>query len=103
MICPKCGFDMDDRADVCLGCGISIGRIKKSEKKKVSVGWWWLGFFIPVAGILIWAICRDDEPRKARRAGIGAICGVVAGVLLYLLIMLLPVLLLISEVPTYNI
>lgn len=103
MICPNCGYHADDKAAVCLGCGIKLERIKKNGQEKASAGWWWLGFFIPIAGILIWAICRDDEPRKAKRAGIGAICGVVAGVVLYLLIMLLPVWLLISELPTYAI
>lgn len=108
MICPKCGYNADDKAVVCLGCGISLGKIKKTEKKNVSLGWWWLGFFVPVAGILIWAICRDDEPRKAKRAGIGAICGIVVGALLYLLITLLPIFLLLFEtsvvdLPIYDI
>ena len=103
MICPNCGYNADDRAEVCLGCGINLKRIKKSSEKKASAGWWWLGFFIPVAGFIIWAICRDDEPRKARRAGIGAICGIVAAVLMYLLILLLPLVLLLSELPSYSV
>ena len=103
MICPNCGYDADDKAAVCLGCGMNLERTKKSDKKKVGAGWWWLGFFIPVAGILIWAICRDEEPRKAKRAGIGAICGIITGVLLYLLITLLPLLLLLLETPIYDV
>lgn len=103
MICPQCGYLADDKAEVCLGCGINLRKVQAREEKRVSVGWWWLGFFVPFAGILIWAFCHCDEPRKAKRAGIGALCGIMVIVLLYLLVMLLPIFLLFSQVPSYNI
>ena len=48
-----------------------------------------LGFFVPLAGFILWAVLNDTQPKNAKKAGIGAIIGVVASVvgvvLLYVL------------------
>lgn len=38
-----------------------------------SVWWAVLSFFIPQAGIILWAIWRDYKPNDARKCGIGVI------------------------------
>ena len=81
MHCPHCGWHMDDRAAVCLSCGKSLTR-KASPKEEghVSAGWWWLGFLIPLAGLLIWVLCKDSTPIRAKKAGKGALTSVIVSI-----------------------
>ncbi len=45
------------------------------EVKKASFGWAVLGFFIPLIGIILFAVWNKTEPEKAKNAGIGALVG----------------------------
>lgn len=101
MFCPQCGREVCDNAAVCVGCGMSLANVSKKGEGKVSAGWWWLGFLIPLAGLLVWIFCHDTEPIKAKKAGIGAIIGTVVSVVLAVLLTLLPVLLFIFMETTY--
>ncbi len=93
MFCQNCGKEIPDNAYVCLGCGKTVSNSNKVNEGNVSAGWWWLGFLIPIAGLLIWIFCNDNEPIKAKKAGMGAligtIVGVVATVLIYILFFLI--------------
>lgn len=44
-----------------------------------SFGWAVLGFFIPVAGLILYLVWRTEKPLSARRAGIGALVSVIVG------------------------
>ena len=48
--------------------------------------WLWglLGFFLPIAGLILFIIWKDSKPKAAKSAGIGALISVVLGVLLVL-------------------
>ena len=66
MFCPYCGKEIDNIADVCLGCGRSVKKIKNSaQQDSSSVGWWWLGFFFPLIGFILWCVWT----------GLGRTCG----------------------------
>ncbi len=87
MFCPYCGRPIDEKADVCLGCGCSVQTIKnKSHNDSGSVGWWWLGFFFPLIGFILWCVWTGTSPQKARRAGWGALVGVIVSVVLTVII-----------------
>lgn len=45
-----------------------------------SFGWASLGFFIPVAGLILYLVWKDEKPRNASAAGKGALVSVVVGV-----------------------
>lgn len=51
-------------------------------------GWAVLGFFLPVVGLVLWLVWRDARPLDARKAGVGALTGVIVTVVLYLLFFL---------------
>ena len=45
--------------------------------------WLWglLGFFLPIAGLILFIIWKDSKPKAAKSTGIGALVTVVLGVL----------------------
>ncbi len=73
-------------AEICLGCGHSVKNIIKPDGDSNSVGWWWLGFFFPVIGFILWAVWSGNYPIKAKKAGIGALVGFIASIVLVVLI-----------------
>ena len=83
--CTKCGHEISDDAVVCIHCGCSTNTANKYvEQDSDSIGWGFLGFFVPLAGFILWLIWKDEAPKKARNLGIGAlvalIISVVAGI-----------------------
>lgn len=50
-------------------------------------GWGLLGCCIPLVGLILFLVWKDNKPKTAKAAGIGAIVGVVLGVLYYLVIL----------------
>ena len=83
MYCPYCGKQIDDKAAVCLGCGCPVEKFKnRAQQDSNSVGWWWLGFFFPIIGFILWCVWTGTAPTKARRAGWGALVGAITSVAL---------------------
>ena len=85
MFCPHCGKEINNNADICLGCGRSVKSIKKAEKDSGNAGWWWLGFFFPLIGFILWLVWTGDTPMRARRVGWGALIGVIVSVALVII------------------
>ncbi|MCL2315486.1 MAG: hypothetical protein FWC46_00155 [Actinomycetia bacterium] len=50
-----------------------------------SFGFAALGFFVPLVGLILWLVWRDQTPLKAKSAGTGALIGVCALVGFYVL------------------
>lgn len=40
-----------------------------------SIGWGFLGFCIPLVGLILFLVWKDSKPLSAKKAGIGAIIG----------------------------
>ena len=53
--------------------------------------WGLLGFCIPVVGLILFLIWKDQKPKTAKAAGIGALVSVIIGVVSYILIIALGV------------
>lgn len=51
--------------------------------------WGLLGCCIPLVGLILFLVWKDNKPKTAKAAGIGAIVGVVVSVLCYILAMVL--------------
>ena len=54
---------------------------------KGGFGWGLLGCCIPLVGLILFLVWKDNKPNTAKAAGIGAIVGVVIGVVSYILMM----------------
>lgn len=85
MFCPNCGKEISDIASVCVNCGSKVSSHTQVVDDKPSCGWWWLGFLVPIAGLLIWLICKDETPNRAKKAGWGALVGTIVSVALCIL------------------
>ncbi len=83
MFCKKCGKEIMDDAVICIHCGCSA-----QEKQSVAVasddassaGMAILGFFVPLAGLIVWLIKKDTKPLMAKSAGKGALIGFITSI-----------------------
>jgi len=85
--CSKCGKEVEDEAQVCVHCGCWVAgtpeKKNKSDGKSILV--LILSLLIPILGLILYLVWKDEYPLKARSAGQGAIIGVVIIVAGYLL------------------
>jgi hypothetical protein len=54
-----------------------------------SFGWAVLGFFVPVAGLVLWLVWKDDRPGDSRRARNGFIASLIVGAVFAILYIIL--------------
>ena len=73
--CMQCGIQLVDQAIVCPNCG----RAQNVVNPEDSGGFWWgfLGFCIPLIGLILYAIWIDRAPLRAKSVGKGALIGVL--------------------------
>ena len=84
--CSKCGKELMDEAVVCPGCGCAQdARFMQSQKDSSSFGWAFLGFCIPVVGLILYLVWKDSTPLRAKSAGKGALVSVIVSVVFYIL------------------
>lgn len=86
--CPKCGKEINDSAVVCIHCGCSVNSKNSNQvvtSDSSSFGWGLLGFCIPLVGLILWLVWKNDTPLKARSAGMGALISVIASVVFYII------------------
>lgn len=80
MFCTRCGKEILNEAVVCVHCGCSTRPIVNvmptpAPVDPPSIGMSILGFFIPLAGFIIWLVNKDTKPGMAKSAGVGALIG----------------------------
>ena len=83
--CQKCGKEIMDEAVICPNCGCQTDSQYQTSNTEIdsgSVGWAFLGFFIPVAGLILYLIWKDTKPYSAKEAGKGALIGFIINIVL---------------------
>lgn len=96
MICNNCGKEIDNRSNVCVYCGASTNNMNNQGGYNVSnnvsnptdsgnIGWCFLGFCVPIAGLVLFLVWKDQKPLSAKKAGLGALISVIAGVIFYII------------------
>lgn len=83
MYCQHCGEQIDDKAVLCPHCGTAVKEQTPSfaEKDYARFGFGVLGFFIPLAGFILFLCFEREKPLRARAAGRGALIGFILWVL----------------------
>ena len=79
--CTHCGKAIPVSATTCSFCGVpctvnSKGVVRVVEDKN-SFGLGFLGFLIPIVGLILFLSWRKETPLKAKSAGIGALVGFI--------------------------
>lgn len=96
MFCPKCGKKVTKDAEYCNECGATL----KEETTKVEVInssepvnngtpaflWGLIGFFVPIAGLILFIVWKQDRPEDAKAAGLGALIWAILYILLIILV-----------------
>ena len=92
MFCPKCGAKVDSNAGFCSECGASLKgetsvtqTTTVSENEGLTFGWGVLGFFIPLAGLILFIMWKQERPKASKSAGIGALISVILNVVICIL------------------
>lgn len=93
MFCKNCGKEIANDCINCPDCGAQL-----AYNDSDSIGWLCLGCCVPVAGLVLYFVWKDQKPKSAKKALIGFfICvafyvGIYAIYIIYfLLIMFLAV------------
>lgn len=94
MFCKWCGKEVDSNSKFCPNCGKEIlnsqsasslnQEVNSSDEKNKKANIWLaiLSFFIPLAGLIIFIIKKDKEPKTAKASGICAIVGLLLNIII---------------------
>ncbi len=91
MYCQRCGQEINRRDTVCPHCGTHSGTVKDYDTSddKPSFGLAVLGFFIPLAGLIIYLVEMKAHPKRAKSAGKGALSRVIIHFVLCVLLIII--------------
>ena len=109
--CKNCGAQIDDNAASCPSCGAAQNNYNPNPAPNYNnnynnynpnynpnptpavdnggIGWGLLGCCIPLVGLILFLVWKDQKPRTAESAGIGALVGVGLGVIYYILVIVI--------------
>lgn len=88
MFCTNCGKEINPEAIICVHCGAPT----KNNVSKVASGsddggalWLIVGLLIPVVGLILYLVWKEEKPRTASQAGKGALIGFIINVIFTIL------------------
>ncbi|ONI46421.1 hypothetical protein AN641_00110 [Candidatus Epulonipiscioides gigas] len=74
--CLKCGEEIDSEAVICPKCGVQQSNMV-STVDSGNIGWGLLGFVVPIAGLVLFLVWKNEKPKNAKKAGLGALISVL--------------------------
>ncbi|NLD26006.1 MAG: zinc-ribbon domain-containing protein [Acholeplasmataceae bacterium] len=83
--CPNCGKELYERSKYCPDCGHNLDGTNKTSDN-YNGGFAVLGFFLPVVGLILYLIWNDENPKRAKSCGKGALIGVICQTALALVV-----------------
>lgn len=57
----------------------------QSVKDRGGFGWGLLGYIIPIVGLVLYLVWRDERPKTAKAVGVGALVSLIVSILVYVL------------------
>ena len=98
--CKNCGVEINEGTTFCPNCGTkqdNVGVTNEAQPQPQytaqpqvvdngGFGWGLLGCCIPIVGLVLFLVWKDNKPNTAKAAGVGAIVGVVLCVIYYLIV-----------------
>lgn len=87
MFCKNCGNEIDDNAYVCPKCGVKVKEdfteLNAANDSGSKVGWGFLSFIIPLAGLILFCMWKKERPKTAKVCGIAALVGFICSIFSY--------------------
>lgn len=90
MFCSKCGKEVAEGTAFCPFCGASLNstssmnstmqNVSANSNDAPSTGFAVLGFFIPIVGLILYLVWKNESPKKAKSCGKGALTGFIVGI-----------------------
>lgn len=91
--CSNCGNKVEENHIYCLNCGVKLKNdVSENSNNHVDDGgfvWGILGFFVPMAGLILYLVWRNERPKTAKKAGKGALFSVIFYIALVILFLIL--------------
>ena len=81
MFCNNCGKEIPDNSVACQNCGAPTN----NQLDSGNPGYFFLGCCIPIAGIILYFVWKDQKPKTAKKCIIGALASIIASVIFYIL------------------
>ncbi len=89
MFCSKCGTKLEKGAEFCSECGASLKsdevKVTENQSSGSSFGWGVLGFFVPLAGLILFIMWRKERSNDSKAAGIGALISTILSIIIYII------------------
>ncbi|MBR6737245.1 MAG: zinc ribbon domain-containing protein [Clostridia bacterium] len=92
MYCKYCGTQVPDGAKFCPSCGKALNDAPVCENRPMPApddaggfGWGFLGFIIPILGLVLFLIWKDEYPLRAKSCGKGALISVIVSIVIVVL------------------
>ena len=86
MFCSNCGKEIDDKAYVCPYCGVKVERADSSSVADADsgskAGWGILSFLVPLAGLILFLIWKNERPKTAKICGICALVSFIGSIVI---------------------
>lgn len=104
--CSNCGHKIENDALFCLNCGVKLrDEISTSSNQNVDTGgfvWSLLGFFVPMAGLILYIVWRNEKPKTSNAAGKGALAYLIFCVILFIIMFVFAFVFGVNEENNYN-
>ncbi|MFJ7825463.1 zinc-ribbon domain-containing protein [Psychrobacillus sp. NPDC096623] len=77
MFCPHCGDQISEHAEICPKCGVRVKGASSSGEDKPNIAVNLISFCcIPILGIVMFFVWKNDKPKAAKSALIWALVSV---------------------------
>ncbi len=93
MFCKNCGKEIkDEKKVICPYCGKSLNSISSANNNlhnnydAPSFGWAFLCFMIPLLGLILYCVWKDNYPQRATSAGKGALISVIISIVVAIIL-----------------
>ena len=83
MFCKNCGKEIDDRAEICVHCGIRVAPEMKTTVDNPSNAAGIASCCFPIVGLILYFLWKDEKPNSAKLVCNWMIGGIVAWILFY--------------------
>lgn len=91
--CNSCGAEVNQNQDFCPNCGASLRAQPTYVQQQPAnpadtggFGWGLLGFCIPLVGLILFLVWKQEKPLTAKALGIGALIGFIINVISYIIL-----------------